>query len=122
MHAARSLTDRDLTGRATFKERGSKLDIVTANKRPLENLFEVGLVYIKEFRGTFVKVQYKMLEPQASTRGASTTDPLGGVEFGDEEWIVRIDDQFEEEMERMRRFDRDFDPRGPYRLHAGAFF
>ena len=122
MHDARSLTDSDLRGRATFKERGSKLDIVTANKRPLENLFEIGLVYVNEFRGTLVNVQYKMLEPQASTCGASTTDPLGGVEIDCEEWTVRIDDQFEEEMERMRRFDRDFDPQGPYRLHAGAFF
>ena len=116
-----SLTDSDLTGRATFEKRGSKLDIFTANKRPLEQLFGVDLIYFNEARGALVMVQYKMLEPQVSIRRV-TTDPLGGVEPDDEEWFVRIDDQFEDEVERMRRFDRDLDPQGPYRLHAGAFF
>lgn len=39
-----------------------------------------------------------------------------------QEWIVRINDQFTDELSRMRRFDRDLAPNGPYRLNSGAFF
>ena len=36
--------------------------------------------------------------------------------------MVRIDDQFRDELARMRRFDQDLEPDGPYRPHAGAFY
>ena len=39
------LADSDLTGRATFLKRGERLDVFTANKRPLEELFGVDLIY-----------------------------------------------------------------------------
>lgn len=117
-----TLIDSDLTGRATFQKRGAKLDVFTANKRPLEQLFGVDLIYFNETRGALVMVQYKMLEPQERGRRTITTDMFDFEELDDKEWIVRIDDQFEDEMERMRRFDRDLDPQGPYRLNASAFF
>ncbi|MBX7489779.1 hypothetical protein K3177_14820 [Qipengyuania sp. GH25] len=35
---------------------------------------------------------------------------------------VPLDWQFENELERVRQFDRDLDGDGPYRLHPGAIF
>ncbi len=116
------LSDSDLTGRATFEKRGAKLDVFTANKRPLEKLLGVDLIYLNEARGALVMVQYKMLEPQARGRRRIETELFDFEELDDEEWIVRIDDQFDDELARMRRFNRDLEPKGAYRLDAGAFF
>lgn len=101
------MDDSDLTGRARFKKHDGELEIYTANRRPLEQLFGVDLIYLNERRGALVMVQYKMLE---------RTPDLG------EGWQVRIDWQFEDELNRMRQFDRDLDLGGQYRLHPGAFF
>ena len=97
----------DLTGRARFRKHDGELEIYTANRRPLEQLFGVDLIYLNERRGALVMVQYKMLERDR--------DPGEG-------WQVRIDWQFENELDRMRQFDCDLAPEGPYRLHPGAFF
>ena len=69
-------------------------------------------------------VQYKMLEAQARSYRHIVTDMFEYDELDDDgqEWTVRIDDQFKDELARMRRFDRDLDPNGPYRLNSGAFF
>lgn len=116
------LADSDLTGRATFEKSGERLEVFTSNKRPLEELFGVDLIYLNQTRGALVMVQYKMLEGTSSTR-----DPDGALFVSDEEtepreWICRIDDQFTDELARMRIFDRDLAPDGPYRLSSGAFF
>lgn len=118
-----TLTGSDLTGRATFEKRGERLDVFTANKRPLEELFGVDLIYLNEARGALVMIQYKMLE----TKGAGQAGAPGDIDDDDDdaderEWIVRINDQFKDELERMRRFDRDLEPKGAYRLNPGAFF
>lgn len=97
----------DLTGRARFSRHDGELEIYTANRRPLEQLFGVDLIYLNTRRGALVMVQYKMLERDH--------------DWG-ERWQVRIDWQFEQELERMRQFDRDLAPDGPYRLHPGMFF
>ena len=97
----------DLTGRARFRKHDGELEIYTANRRPLEQLLGVDLIYLNERRGALVLLQYKMLE-----RDRDLNDG----------WQVRIDWQFEDELDRMRRFDADLDPDGPYRLHPGAFF
>jgi hypothetical protein len=116
------LADSDLTGRATFKRREERLDVFTANKRPLEELFGVDLIYLNKTRGALVMVQYKMLESERRAR-RRTMDELFGDDGEDEqEWTVRINDQFADELSRMRRFDRDLAPHGPYRLNSGAFF
>jgi hypothetical protein len=114
------LDQSDLTGRATFKRRDERLEVFTANKRPLEELFGVDLIYLNERRGALVMVQYKMLEPGGPIR-ASIMDEEDEDDNG-RDLIVRIDDQFKDELDRMRRFDRDLDPTGAYRLNSGAFY
>lgn len=116
------LADSSLTGRATFERRGERLDVFTANKRPLEELFGVDLIYLNEARGALVMVQYKMLEPEERARRRIETELFAYDEVDEQEWTVRIDDQFRDELGRMQRFDQDLDPEGPYRLHSGAFF
>ena len=116
------LTASSLTGRATFEKHGERLDVFTANKRPLEQLFGVDLIYLNEARGALVMVQYKMLEPEHRGRRRVGTELSSDDELDEKDWTVRIDQQFEDELERMRRFDRDLDPAGSYRLNAGAFF
>lgn len=109
-HDARSVpgwvfAESDQTGRATFRRRDARLEVITANRRALERLFGVDLIYLNETRGSLVMVQYKMLENE-----------------GDGPWRVPIDDQFKSELDRMRRLDLDLDPDGPYRLHSGVFY
>lgn len=116
------LADSSLTGRATFERRGERLDVFTANKRPLEELFGVDLIYLNEARGALVMVQYKMLEPDERARRRIETELFAYDELDEQEWTVRIDDQFRDELERMRRFDKDLEPEGAYRLHPGAFY
>ena len=116
------LADSSLTGRATFEKRGERLDVFTANKRPLEELFGVDLIYLNEAHGALVMVQYKMLEPEEPAPGRLNTEITVDDEMDEPGWTVRIDRQFVDELERMRRFDRDLEPDGAYRLHAGAFF
>lgn len=101
------MDDSDLTGRARFRKHDGGLEIYTANRRPLEQLLGVDLIYLNERRGALVMVQYKILERDRD---------LG------EGWQVRINWQFEDELDRMRQFDGDLEPEGPYRLHPGAFF
>lgn len=114
-HDARSiegwtLDHSDATGRAIFTRRGTRLEVITANKRPLEKLFGVDLIYLNERRNSLTMVQYKMME-----RG-------GKDDRGESDWQVRIDQQFRDELDRMERFDADADPKGCYRLNPGAFF
>jgi len=116
------LADSDLTGRATFEKHGERLEVFTANKRPLEKLFGVDLIYLNQVRKALVMVQYKMLELEGRDRQRIETDWFADDELDDREWIVPINDQFLHEVDRMRRFDRDLDPRGPYRLNPGAFY
>lgn len=99
------------TGFAVFKRERSQLEVFTANKRPLEELFGVDLIYMHQTRGSIVMLQYKMLEPAHRTRFAE-----------DGEWVVPINEQFDRELRRMQSFDRDTDDKGPYRLHPGAFY
>jgi hypothetical protein len=116
-----ALADSDLTGRATFTRREQRLDVFTANKRPLEELFGVDLIYLNKARGALVMVQYKMLEPEGRPRRPVVGELFGDDEMDEQEWIVRINDQFTDELSRMRRLDRDLAPDGPYRLSAYNF-
>ena len=66
------------------------MDVFTANKRPLEELFGVDLIYLNKTRGALVMVQYKMLELERRAR-RRTMDELFGDDGEDEqEWTVRI--------------------------------
>ena len=55
-------------------------------------------------------VQYKMMNAQ------------GHAASEDREWLVAIDRQFDDELNRMERFDRDLSDGRPYRLNSGPFF
>ncbi|MBP6745592.1 hypothetical protein KA344_10195 [bacterium] len=111
-----SLNRSESTGWARFiRGRGrDALEIFTANKLPLEELFGVDLIYLNQIRKSLVMVQYKMLEP---------TDRDWTTEASDEkEWTVRIDKQFKKELGKMTLFDQDLEPNGDYRLNPTAFF
>ena len=56
------LVDSDLTGRAVFDKGNERLEVFTANRRPLEHVFVVDLMYLNTTRQNIVMVQYKMLE------------------------------------------------------------
>jgi len=115
-----TMTVSDLTGRAVFKQGADQLEVFTANKRPLEELFGVDLIYLNRSRGALVMAQYKLMEPDGQTRRKITT---AGFEYvDDQEWIVPIDPQFTAELARMKKFDQDLSPDGTYRLNSGAFF
>lgn len=126
-HDARSIPGWELdhtymTGRATFVRNGEQLDVYTANKEPLEELFGGDLIYLNHIRQALVMVQYKMLEPQPRRARIVSGGLLKHQEQDEPEWIVPIDRQFKEELSRMGRFDRDVAAKGPFRLNSGAFF
>jgi hypothetical protein len=107
------LAKSDLTGRALFNKENDELEVFTANKRPLEELFGVDLIYLNTTRSSLVMVQYKMMTPEP--RNLRRVRPgLSIVE--DREWMIRIDRQFRSEMERMTRFDQD----GPFATAAAT--
>lgn len=103
------LVTSDLTGRAVFVQGGEKLEVFTANRRPLEKVFGVDLIYLNTVRENVVMLQYKMLEPPANP--------------SEEDWIYRPDNQLEEEIERMNRFDAEFAPgQLDYRINSQVFY
>ena len=104
------LADSDLKGRAVFVKGGEMLNVITANRRPLEELMGVDLIYVNEPMGNVVMVQYKMLEQVDQTR---TTD-----------WIFWPDAQFREEARRMRRWvaGERSRGRGEYRINNEVFY
>ncbi len=110
-HDARSvpgydLVQSDVNGRAVFEKGLEKLEIYTANRLPLENVFGVDLIYLNATRQNIVMVQYKMLEPT-----------------GSKDWIYRPDTQLESEIERMRKFGTEHPPgEYEYRLNRQVFY
>ena len=114
-HDARSVTHYDLvgsdvTGRAVFNKGLERLEIFTANRRPLEKIFGVDLIYMNTTRQNIVMVQYKMLE---SLTGKS----------GEKDWIYRPDSQLESEIKRMRQFSIEHPPgEYEYRLNPQVFY
>ena len=104
-----TLRASDLTGRAVFENGAERLEVFTANRRPLENALGVDLIYFNVIKQNIVMVQYKMLE-------ASRHD-------GRRDWIYRPDTQLEKEIKRMKRF-KDARPPGPleYRINQQVFY
>ena len=104
------LTDSDITGRAVFEKGRERLEVFTANRRPLEEVFGVDLIYLNTTRQNMVMVQYKMLEPH-------------GCKDRDNDWVYRPDANLNSEIERMRRFGMQHPP-GPfeYRLNPQVFY
>ncbi|WP_370322575.1 hypothetical protein [Oricola sp.] len=116
------LAKSDITGRALFEKRGEQLEVITANKRPLEQLLGVDLIYFNHTQNSLVMVQYKMMEPEKRKTRKITVGRYTFEEPEEQEWQVPVDSQFRDELARMHQFDKDLAPDGPYRLNSGAFF
>ena len=113
------LVDSDLTGRARFQRDGrGTLEVFTANKRPLERIFGVDLIYFNRPRQALVMVQYKMME-RAPQRPSNMKPQEAGP--SEPEWVVAIE-QFSAECARMAQFDKDLPSDATYRLNASPFF
>ncbi len=104
-----SLSASDLTGRAVFRKGVEVLEIITANKRPLEEVLGVDLIYLNAIKQNVVMVQYKMLEP-SRRRGTKA-------------WIYRPDGQLAKELARMQLFNRKHAPGAmEYRINPQVFY
>lgn len=108
-HDARSipgmqLVKSDVTGYAEFEGGGDRLRVYTANKRPLETLFGIDLVYLNLKLRNLVLVQYKMLERAK------------------DDWVYRPDGQLDKEVERMNLFRQASSTFADYRLNPEAFY
>jgi hypothetical protein len=92
-----------------FENGSERLEIVTANKLPLEQVLGVDLIYYNATRQNIVMVQYKMLERE---KNGPDTD-----------WIYRPDGQLDEEIKRMKQFSKA-QPPGPheYRINPQVFY
>lgn len=103
------LLESDLTGRAIFRKGDEILEVITANRRPLEKLFGVDLIYLNSVKQNVVMLQYKMLEPV--WREDAT------------EWVYRPDRQLEKEIKRMGRFGRSHASGSlEYRINPQVFY
>lgn len=105
-----SLVGSDLTGRAVFKKADERLEVFTANRRDLEHVLGVDLIYINVSKQNVVMLQYKMLEP-AGRAGAGN------------DWVYRPDANLGLEIERMKRFSKAHAPgEYEYRLNRQVFY
>jgi len=103
------LIDSNVTGRAVFQRREERLEIFTANRRTLEKVLGVDLIYLNQSRQNIVMLQYKMLNPNNSD--------------SDTDWIYRPDSQLDEEIRRMKKFARaSVAGKGEYRLNSAVFY
>jgi len=96
-----------VSGTRTFYNGSSKLDVITANRGPLEEMLGVDLIYINSVQGNAVLVQYKMLE---RTSGENGTD-----------WIFRPDAQFTSERARMVIPEIEGE-KTDYRMYSNPFY
>lgn len=103
------LSKSDLTGRAIFRKDSEVLEVITANKRPLEEALGIDLIYLNAIKQNIVMVQYKMLE---RLKTSEQTD-----------WLYRPDKQLKEEISRMKRFSNSHVP-GPleYRINPQVYY
>ena len=105
------LKENNVTGWAVFQKNHEKLEVYTANRGSLEEVFGVDLIYLNATRQNVVMVQYKMLEP-TSRRDRGGTD-----------WIYRPDANLESEIRRMERFSSGRPPsEHEYRLNPQVFY
>ena len=104
-----TLTASYLTGRAVFLKGRERLEVITANRSPLEEVLGIDLIYLNAIKRNIVMVQYKMLEP---LREDNVTD-----------WIYRPDDQFGKQVALMKSFSFPEPPEPhEYRLNPQAFY
>ncbi len=103
------LVGSDATGRAIFRKGQQTLEVITANRKKLEEVFGVDLIYINHFHDNLVMVQYKMLEHD----GAS----------GRDDWVYTQDRHLSKQIGAMQRFSRRAGSSGEtYRLSDDFFY
>lgn len=106
-----NLVENHVTGWAVFQKNHEKLEVYTANRGPLEEVFGVDLIYLNATRQNIVMVQYKMLEPTSRS------------DQGDTDWIYRPDSNLDSEIRRMEQFDSGHPPgEYEYRLNPQTFY
>lgn len=99
----------DVTGRAIFVKGEEKLEVITANALPLEEVFGVDLIYLNRISQNLVMVQYKMLDRKGSSEKVR--------------WQHTVTPQLHEEVDRMRHFRSEVFPRcDGYRLNSDPFY
>lgn len=104
-----SLESSDVTGRAIFVKGDEKLEVITANALPLEEVFGVDLIYLNRISQNIVMVQYKMLDRKGSTEKAR--------------WQHAVTPQLHDEINRMRQFRTEVFPNcDGYRLNCDPFY
>ncbi len=104
------MIENHVTGYAIFEKGPERLEVYTANRRPLEEVFGVDLIYLNMTRQNIVMLQYKMLEPDNRKAGRK-------------DWIYRPDAQLEQEIKRMQRFATNHPPgQYEYRLNTQVFY
>lgn len=86
------LVGSDATGRAMFRKGQQTLEVITANRKKLEEVFGVDLIYVNHFHDNLVMVQYKMLEH----------DGAGGRD----DWTYTQDRHLSKQLGAMQRFSR----------------
>jgi hypothetical protein len=105
-----TLSVSHITGRALFEKGASKLEVFTANRRDLEHVFGVDLIYLNLTKKNIVMVQYKMLE-----QNGRKDDLI--------DWVYRPDKRMRDELCRMRTFsDQHLPGEFDYRLNSGVFY
>ena len=107
-----TLTGSDLTGRAVFQMGNEQLEVITANRRPLEEVFGVDLIY-SQCRKNRTLLWFNIKCWNFMTRILRST----GLYYPD------ADAQFQEELERMKLFSQSHSP-GPleYRINPQVFY
>ena len=104
-----TLSQADLTGRAVFRNGSEVLEVITANKRPLEEVLGIDLIYLNAIKQNIVMVQYKMLERS--------------LKSGQIDWLYRPDGQLEKEMNRMKCFSHLHVPSPlEYRINPQVYY
>jgi hypothetical protein len=103
------LVGSDATGRAMFRKGQQTLEVITANRKKLEEVFGVDLIYINHFHDNLVMVQYKMLE-------------YGGAS-GHDDWTYTQDRHLSKQLGAMQRFSRSaVSSEETYRLSDDFFY
>ncbi|MFK5949713.1 MAG: hypothetical protein QM500_13200 [Methylococcales bacterium] len=103
------LESSDVTGRAIFVRGEEKLEVITANALPLEEVFGVDLIYLNCISKNIVMVQYKMLDKVSIS--------------GETRWQHRVTPQLTDEIARMNSFKADVFPGCEgYRLNSDPFY
>ncbi|WP_319779066.1 hypothetical protein [Maridesulfovibrio sp.] len=99
--------ESSITGRALFRKGDEELEVITANRGPLEEMFGVDMIYINDKLKSITMVQYKMLE-EAEAKEIK-------------DWVFRPQKHDFAEISRMKIPNIDGKP-SSYRLNSNPFY